>query len=59
MSPPIERVIKSVAARIYLFKSLLGFLGVEIDVALVPAVPIFVAIMGALPVGIIVVKNKA
>ena len=27
MSPPIERVIKSVAARIYLFKSLLDFLG--------------------------------
>ena len=31
MSPPIERVIKYVAARIYLFKSLLDFLVPDVD----------------------------
>ena len=38
---------------------LAGLLGCGAVLALVPAVPIFVAIMGALPAGIIVVKNKA
>ena len=38
---------------------LAGLLGCGAVLALVPAVPIFVAIIGALPAGIIVVKNKA
>ena len=37
---------------------LAGLLGCGAVPALVPAVQIFVAIMGALPAGIIVVKNK-
>ena len=58
MSPPIERVVKSVAVRIYLF-NLAGLLGCGAVLALVPAVPIFVAIAGALPAGISVVVSKA
>ena len=38
---------------------LAGLLWCGLVLALVPAVPNFVAIMGALPAGIIVVKNKA
>ena len=38
---------------------LAGLLGCGAVLALVPAVPISVEIMGALPAGIIVVKNKA
>ena len=59
MSPPIERVIKSVAARILSLPILAGLLGCGAVLAFVPAVQIFVAIAGALPAGIGVVVSKA
>ena len=56
MSPPIDRVIKSVAARI--FQILAELLGCSAVLALVPAMPNFVAIAGALPAGITVITSK-
>ena len=57
MSPPIERVINlSPHLTLQIFAGLLGSGAV---LALVPAVPIFVAIAGALPAGISVVVSKA
>ena len=58
MSPSIERVIKYVVTRITL-QILAGLLGCGAVLALVPVVPIFVAIARALPAGISVVLGKA
>ena len=61
MSPPIERVISDRICRSahLFFQILAGLLRCGAVLALVPAVPIFVAIAGAIPDCISVVVSKA